>query len=310
MGFRPRALLLLILALPGTILSAGPDSVLRGRIIDRSGEPLPAVLLVLRRDHQEQPEQTARSAEDGTYSFSGLQPGTSYRLAASLPGRATLEIADLVVKPGETLIQDLVLLPESQAREYLRVQGKMDVVNTESATASTTFNSEFIAELPLFGRDYQDILVLAPGVTDVNKTGNPNIHGARDVDVVTLVDGVSTTDPFTGLYGQNLNVESIQEIEVITSAADASYGRAQGGFANILTKSGGNEFQGSFKFFLRTDRLDHDGADPEKPELAGGFPGSADVNQLSFTDLKPFVSVSGAFIRDRLWYYATAEFIQ
>jgi len=49
--------------------------------------------------------------------------------------------------------------------------------------------------LPVLGRDYQDILTLAPGVTDVNNTGNPNIHGARDTDVVTLVDGVNTTDP-------------------------------------------------------------------------------------------------------------------
>jgi hypothetical protein len=291
-------------------VSAAPGAVLRGKVTDQVGAPLPGALLILRGSQPARPEVATRSGEDGTYLFTELQSGPGYRLAASLPGRATLEIADLVLKPGETLIQDIVLLPESQAREYLRVQGKSDVVDTETATASTTFSAEFIAELPLLGRDYQEILTLAPGVSDVNKTGNPNIHGARDVDVVTLVDGVSTTDPFTGLYGQNLNVESIQEIEVITSAADAAFGRAQGGFANILTKSGGNEFQGSFKIFVRSNRVDGDGAGVDPPELTGGLVGATDVTQLSFTDLKPFLSVSGAFVRDRLWYYASGEFIQ
>src|SRR5206468_8301548 len=131
--------------------------------------------------------------------------------------------------------------------ETVKVRGEADVVRTESATTSTTITSEFLAGLPVLGRDYQDILTLAPGVTDVNNTGNPNIHGARDTDVVTLVDGVNTTDPFTGYYGQRLNIESIQEIEVITSGATVEFGRAQGGFANIITKSGGNEFQGTFK---------------------------------------------------------------
>ncbi|HEU5180903.1 MAG TPA: TonB-dependent receptor plug domain-containing protein, partial [Candidatus Polarisedimenticolia bacterium] len=149
----------------------------------------------------------------------------------------------------------------------------------------------------------------APGVTDVNNTGNPNIHGARDTDVVTLVDGVSTTDPLTGFYGQNLNIESIQELEVITSAATAQYSRAQGGFASILTKSGGNEFQGTFKLFLRSDRLDGDGAGYEDPDLSGGLSGKSGLADQHFSDIKPFLSVSGPIVRDRLWYYFSGELI-
>src|SRR5262249_5625433 len=161
--------------------------------------------------------------------------------------------------------------------------------------------STFISELPILGREYQDILVLAPGVSDVNKTGNPNIHGARDTDVITLVDGVSTTDPFTGYYGQNLNIESIQELEVITSAATAQYSGAQGGFASIITKSGQNEFQGTFKFYLRSDRLDGDGAGVEEADVTGGLLGAQSFTNLHFTDLMPFLSVSGALVRDRAW---------
>ena len=74
------------------------------------------------------------------------------------------------------------------------------------------------------------------------------------------IDSISEFDPLTGKVGAQLNIESIQEIEVKTAGASAEFGRAQGGFANIVTKSGGNEFQGTFKFFWRGSTLDGDGA--------------------------------------------------
>src|SRR2546426_10310133 len=82
-------------------------------------------------------------------------------------------------------------------------------------------SSEFIDALPILGRDYQDVLTLAPGVSDVDGDGNPTIHGSRDTDVITLVDGVSTNDPLTGKRGQEINIDSIQEIEVKTAGATA-----------------------------------------------------------------------------------------
>ncbi|PYQ11786.1 MAG: hypothetical protein DMH00_07320 [Acidobacteria bacterium] len=305
-----RALWILGAMISGSVVLAGTESNLKGTILDKAGSPLPGVTLRLRNDTLAVAERGTVSNTKGEYEFRGLPPGSGYRVAASLASFATIEYTDVTLSPAATTTLDFTLRPATEAREYVRVQGKTDVVNTESVTASTSFTSEFIAELPILGRDYQDILTLAPGVTDVNHTGNPNIHGARDVDVVTLVDGMNTTDPFTGLYGQSLNIESIQEIEVITSAATAQFGRAQGGFANILTKSGGNEFKGTFKMFVRNNRLDGDGAGTDKPELVGGLSGSSDTTHLSFTDLKPFLSLSGAVVRDRLWYYVSGEFIQ
>src|SRR5439155_12899529 len=146
-----------------------------------------------------------------------------------------LEFTGLDLSQDEELTLDVALRPSSEVQEIVRVPGKPRVVDTETVTTSTSFSSEFIAGLPILGRDYQDVLSLAPGVTDVNGTGNPNIHGARDTSVVTMLDGVSTADPLTGKIGAQLNIESIQEIEVKTAGATAEYGRAQGGFVNIVT---------------------------------------------------------------------------
>ena len=298
----------LFLAVSLPVLAATGE--LKGKVVDRSGTPLPGVTVVVQNDALGGPERGGVTNAQGDYRIIALNPGPGYRLRASLPTFAQVEFSDLEVPAGGVRTQDIVMRPASELKETVRVEAKSDVVDTESVTTSTTFNSEFIAGLPVLGRDYQDMLSLAPGVTDVNKTGNPNIHGARDTDVLTLVDGLNTTDPFSGYYGQQLNIESIQEIEVVTSGSRAESSRAQGGFVNILTKSGGNEFQGTFKFFMRSSRLDGDGAGTDDPELVGGLGESSDFRDQHFTDLYPYLSASGAFVRDKLWYFFSGEYVQ
>ncbi|HEU5181306.1 MAG TPA: carboxypeptidase regulatory-like domain-containing protein, partial [Candidatus Polarisedimenticolia bacterium] len=282
---------------------------IRGIVVDRSGTPLPGVTVVVRNDALGVPERGGVTDTRGTFRIIGLPAGPGYRLRASMPTYAATEFADLTVPDGGAFNQDVVLRPASELKETVKVEGKADVVDTDTVATSTSFSSEFISGLPVLGRDYQDILSLAPGVTDVNNTGNPNIHGARDTDVLTLVDGVNTTDPFSGYYGQQLNIESIQEIEVITSGSRAEFSRAQGGFVNILTKSGGNDFKGSAKFYIRTNRLDGDGAGTDDPELVGGL-GSASFSDLRFTDLYPYLSLSGPILHDKLWYIVSGEYVQ
>jgi hypothetical protein len=300
------AFLAFLSTLPAT---ASPGEV-KGKVVDPAGSGLPGATVVVRCDPLGVAERGGVTNAQGEYRIIGLPPGPGYRLKVTLPTYVPLEFSDLEIPDDGVLTQNVVLRPASEMKETIRVEGKSDVVNTESVKTSTTFNSEFISGLPVLGRDYQDILTLAPGVTDVNKTGNPNIHGARDTDVQTLVDGINNTDPFTGYYGQQLNIESIQEIEVITSGSSAEFSRAQGGFVNILTKSGGNEFQGTFKFYMRSSVLDGDGAGTDDPALEGGLRQESDFRSLHFTDLYPYLSLGGPLKKDKLFYFLTGETIQ
>src|SRR6266581_8656807 len=193
--------------------------------------------------------------------------------------------------------------------ERVRVTAQGEVVNAETTTTSTVFNSEFIEALPILGRNYQDVLTLAPGVSDVDGDGNPTIHGSRDTDVITLVDGVSTNDPLTGKRGQEINIESISEVEIKTAGATAEYGRGQGGFVTLVTKSGGNEFEGKFSFYWRGKTFDGDGAGIDDPKLHGGL-GELGLRDLKFNDFTPFLSLGGPIKKDKAWYYFTAEYIR
>ncbi|MEK7798615.1 MAG: TonB-dependent receptor [Acidobacteriota bacterium] len=280
---------------------------LKGMVVDKDGAPLPSARISIKNDAVGISQGAITDAK-GEFRIVPLPAGRGYVLEVSFPGMSTIKM-DVDINAGKVFATTITLRPSAELQVQVKVTAKTDVVNTETTTTSTTFSSEFIDALPILGVDYQDILTLAPGVTDVDGDGNPTIHGSRDVDVVTLVDGVSTNNPFTGQRGQELNLDSIEEIEVKTAGATVEYGRAQGGFVNIVTKSGGNEFEGRFSFEFRTFLLDGDGAGIDDPRLHGGL-GDLGLRDLSFNDLFPAVSVSGPVVKDKAWYYFSAQYIQ
>jgi Ca-activated chloride channel family protein len=164
---------------------------------------------------EEYDETLATVAQPGAANASSTVVSTSF----SSPFISGLPV------PGSNYQEVLVLAPGA--------------ANASSASQTTSGAHEFISGLPVLGVDYQDVLVLAPGVTDVSSSGSPDIHGAPDTDVVTLVDGASAGEPAAVESGGNLTVETIEDIEVITSGGGAVYGRAQGAFSGIVQGSGG-----------------------------------------------------------------------
>ena len=282
---------------------------IRGRVVDLSGQPLANVLVSLSSKTVQVDRPVGRSDALGRFQAIALDPADDYVVKAALPGYASVASPDVAVRAGQMTTVTIALPPESSLREQVKVTGSASVVDLEERGLTTRISSEFIDSLPVLGRNYQDVLTLSAGVTDVDGDGNPNIHGARDTDTGTLVDGVNTTDPLTGKVGAQLNIESIQEIEVKTAGASAEFGRAQGGFAVILTKSGGNDFEGGFKFYWRGSALDGDGAGTDDSSLHGGV-GEIGLRDLTFNDYLPFLSLSGPIVRDKAWYFVTLEYIQ
>jgi outer membrane receptor protein involved in Fe transport len=281
---------------------------LRGQVTDDRGRPLAGATVAVGSSGQAISGRGTVTDGSGSFIVTSLPAGRDYVVVASYPDFAPVTITNVEVLAGQITALRISMQRRTEYRERIEVRARPDAVSLESPTGRTLLTSEFIDALPILGRDYQDLLALAPGVSDIDGDGNPNIHGARDTDVVTLVDGVSTTDPLTGQIGAQLNIESIQEIEVITSGASAEFSRAQGGFANIITKSGGNDFKGTFKFFWRGDALDGDGAGIDDPRLHGGV-GESGLRDLSFNDYLPFLSFEGPIVRDRAWFFTALEYI-
>ncbi|HET9480342.1 MAG TPA: TonB-dependent receptor plug domain-containing protein, partial [Candidatus Polarisedimenticolia bacterium] len=174
------------------------------------------------------------------------------------------------------------------------------VVDPSSTAIVSRFDSGFIEAMPILGHDYQDILTLAPGVDDPDGDGAPNVRGARDTDLQTRFDGGDTTDPVSGLAGQNLSPLAVERIDAITAGAPARYGRAMGGFADVTTRSGGNDFTGRLALYWSGRFLDGDGSNRNDIDrFQGDLP--------AFHDARGAVSVGGPIVRDRAWYFASFE---
>ncbi len=296
------AVLGLLLALCGATLTlAQGTATLRGRITDKEGQPLPGTVVSLKSARNPAAASLGGLCDPrGEFRIPNLPPGDDYQVAASFPGMTTVIQGPVRLEADKLTTVDFVLVQELVTT--IRVEAKGDVVDTTTATARTTVNEAFLASLPILGRNYTDLLTLAPGVTDTDGDGKPNVHGAREVDLQTRLDGVNITDPFGGEDAGQVNIEAIEEIQLIVAGANAEYGRAQGGVVNVTTKSGGNEFEGSFKVFYQTRSLDGDGAHNQDVV-------AIETDKPSFRTLKPFLTVGGALKRDRVWYFLANQYI-
>ena len=284
---------------------AYPQSITRaaisGRVVDHNQQPLPGVTVAVSSKTAAPRPQSTVSGAKGEFRMSFLLPANDYKLVLELPGFSRVEVGPLHLNAGRTTVQDVTMVPEDAGTDTVTVDARGRIVDTATTKTATVFNYEFIESLPLLGRLYQDVLTLAPGVMDLEGFENPSVNGSGPQDFQTRLDGANITDPATGTSSQNLTIESLAELEVITSGAPAEFSQAQGGFGNIVTKSGGNDFQISFKMFFGSDLFDGDGANNNDVS-------SSDLAPLDgFTDTRGFLSLGGPIVRDRLWYFLAGE---
>jgi hypothetical protein len=270
------------------------------KVVDSSGEPLPAATVTISHATGYVAETSSLTNANGLVDFPVLRAtgssGVGYRLSISFPGFAPTMISDIKVRVGETSVQTVKMTEEIV--EEVKVTASVPVVDLDETTQSAKFSDEFISDLPVAGRFYQNVLTLAPGVQDADGDGNPNVHGSRDRDFKASVSGVSNVDPLTGQQMSQVNPNSIEEMEVITAGAGVEFSRAQGGFANILQKQGSNEFEGVFEFYWRTSKLDGNGDLPTN-----------NVVEPDAEWLQPSIQISGPIVKDKLWYRLSHEWI-
>src|SRR6185369_5126119 len=126
-------------------------------------------------------------------------------------------------------------------------------VFVETAQVATNFNQELIANLPT-ARDINATMMLAPSVHPTGPSGSYSIAGAQTFENLFLVNGVTVNENLRGQAYDLYIEDAIQETTVATAGVSAEYGRFGGGVVNIITKSGGNMFSGSFRDTLNNDK--------------------------------------------------------
>ena len=289
------ALAMVVVGLAFTAASAQSGG-LTVTVADEVG-PLPGAIVTISHETGFIKTTAVQTDVRGEAVFPVLRPGRGYVIEVSMQSFATQRYDGIHVRINDNQTIPVVL---SQAIvETVKVIADGQVVKLEDTQKTTRFSEEFIQDLPVPGRFYQNVLTLAPGVNDADGDGNPNVHGSRDRDFKTSVGGVSNVDPLTGQQMSQINPNSIEEMEVITAGAGAEFSRAQGGFANIIQKQGSNEFEGVFEFYYRSHVFDGTGARDVAPSIP----------DVDFVDIQPSFQFSGPLVKDKLWYRLSHEFI-
>jgi hypothetical protein len=214
---------------------------------------------------------------------------------AEISGFVTQERSEVQVRLDRTTELD-VQMPLSKFGEEVTVVAETPVVDPTQVSTSQTFTTDYLkyAAVGSANRGYQDILTQAAGVADADGDGNVNVYGSTDGENAYFVDGLDTTDPVTATFGTNFNFDAIQEISFQTGGFEAEYGRATGGVVNLVTKSGGNTFSGTFDFRYRESDMYENGDHFDR-----------DLNPVKYVD--PSATLGGPIIRDKLWFFLSYE---
>ena len=247
-------LLLSISTLPALAQVTGS---IAGTVRDSTGAVLPGATVTVRGPSLQRESVTVTTNADGTYRIPLVPPGT-YSVTTELSGFTTQVRQGVGVALNQQTTLD-VTLAVGGVTESLQVSAEAPLIQVARSDATNTVTQRTIDALPLNGRNFTDLIALVPGAKpDPNLTtgGNVEIFGERAGAVSYLVDGAENNDPVNGGALLRFTQDSIKEFEVITTGYQAEFGRAQGGVANIVTRSGTDTVDGRAFWFVRNDKLD------------------------------------------------------
>jgi len=163
----------IVLAASMGMAAAMTSSTLRGTVRAEDGTPLPGVIVTLTCGPAGSPRPPARVLTDarGAFSFTGLDATQSCTVKADLPGYAAILVGPVPLHAGKVDELPIRLTPSDELTTRIVVEATGRTVDTESSVTSTHLNDEYIAGLPLVGRNFQDLLTLARGSPTRTATG-------------------------------------------------------------------------------------------------------------------------------------------
>jgi outer membrane receptor protein involved in Fe transport len=278
------------------------SATLSGRVQDPNGGMVRGASVTATKLETNQ-QRIVTSDVEGRYRFANLPVG-AYSITVESPGFDKLA-RGVTLTVGQAVDLELKLTVGG-VNESVMVPGEVAVVETARTQLAETILPRDIDSLPINGRNYLDLAALTPGVTRNNPVANQrfpetsavpgtglSITGQRFINNGMVVDGLSANDDAADLPGTFFSQEVIREFEVITSGGIAEFGRASGGFINIVTQSGTNKYHGRLYGFLRNQRFD-----ARNPLSAGKDP---------LTQAQYGITLGGPLVRNRSFFFSNFE---
>jgi hypothetical protein len=305
-GIRVIGVVCLVLALAIPLTAQSTSGRILGSISDQSGASVAGATVTI-TDVQRGTTRTVTSDASGDYVAPELQPG-NYKVRAAAKGFKSVERPNIPVEVAEDVRIDLTL-PAGQVSETVVVTAEVPLVNSTSATLGGTLSNAEINDLPLNGRNYENLLQLRPGVIRYPGGGfsTTSTNGLRAEDNAYFVEGLFNSEPYSGqaiingagIAGDSatiLPIDSIQEFNV-EEVAPAEFGWKPGAVVNVGLKSGTNQIHGSaFAFGRDGDVFD-----------ARNFFNTVPSAKLQRTLEQYGGSAGGPIVKDKAFFFGAYE---
>jgi len=294
-----------VFMLGASLFSQGSAGRILGSVTDQTGAIIPGVTVTI-RDVDRGTTRTLVTDEAGLYNAPNLLPGT-YTIRVELSGFATAERPNIKLEVGQDIRVDVSLRP-GQQNEVVTVQAESPLIETNNAELGGTIANAVINDLPLNGRNFENLLDLRPGVSKYpgNSGWTNSTNGGRPHDNYFMVEGINSNDPWmaqsmmnavmaAGDAGTMLPIDAIDEFKTQQNPG-AEYGWKPGAIVNVGVKSGTNAVHGTAYAYGRNSAWD-----------ARNFfetPGTPKVP----VELEQFGgSLGGAIRKDQLFYFLNFE---
>ncbi len=288
----------------------GSTGRILGVVTDQSGGNVAGATVTI-TDVARGVSQTLATDPDGAYVAVNLLPST-YSVRAEFKGFKVFERKNILVEVGKDVRIDAVLQPGSTT-ETITITEEVPMVDTTSTTLGGTISNEIINDLPLNGRNYQNLLTLRPG-TSIYPGGGPwtqTTNGIRPEDTSFIVDGVTDDEAFMGFSVTNaaavlgdaatlIPIDAIQEFNTQVNPK-AEFGWKTGAITSVGLKSGTNDIHGSAYAFGRSDSFD-------ARNFFNHFNPDGTLQAKTPVELEQFGGTAGGhIIKDKLFYFGGFE---
>src|ERR1700729_978197 len=304
-GIRVLRMICAVLALSVSMCAQTTTGRIIGNVHDQSGAAVAGAALTV-TDLQRGIVRNVTTDDSGGYVVSNLEPGV-YSVRAEAKGFKSVERRDILIEVATDVTVEIPLSP-GDVKETIVVTSEVPLVNTTSSVLGGTLSNKEINDLPLNGRNYENLLQLRPGVVRYPGGGfsTTSTDALRAEDNVYVVDGLFNSEPFSGqsiingagIAGDSatiLPIDAIQEFNLIENPP-AEYGWKPGAIVNVGLKSGTNSLHGTAFGFGRDGALDGRNL----------FNTSDQVKQPR--NLEQFgTTVGGPIIKDKLFFFGGYE---
>jgi outer membrane receptor protein involved in Fe transport len=281
---------LAVLVVAPTLWAQNPTGTLTGRVSDNEGAGVPGVTVSATSPALQGDRQTQTSG-NGDYKLPFLPPGV-YQVTYELEGFKSA-VREAKISAAQTTLSD-VSLEVGEVTEEITVVGAQSTISETNTGASTVTGTEI--EALAVNRTVAEAVNLVPGVaTNIgyNASSSPSVSGAPTFENLFMVNGIVINENIRGDILPLFIEDAVQETTTAVSGVSAEYGRFTGGVVNAITKSGGNEFDGSFRVNLSNQ--DWEGTNRLSPEQTDK------VNKV-------YEATLGGFLwKDHIWFFGAGR---